>query len=384
VALGLRDEVETTIRGWDRYERTRGTTPVIDYDLHPRADPVPAAESRYAVLQRLAELRAAAPPGPLVARLTADVAYLEALLGVPAAVRDYVGRTQGFDPAGWPDGYVTFRGDQARQAVADFGIPWDADTRDRLEAVERPLETVDAPDAIRHAAADLEPLVRSLAGTDAPFRLSIETTDVDAYWGYWLDGAGADARLRLNLRRGRFTAVLARQFALHEVLGHALQYASIAATCADAPWVRLMSVHTPEQVLSEGLAQALPLFVTPDDAHLTARVRLAHYTQLVLAELYLAINSGVSVHDCVAHARARVPYWRDELIGDALTDAGTNPLLRSYLWAYPAGIDWFVRLAEDAPDTVPAVLRAAYRQPLHPADLAAFTPGGPPIGGPGA
>src|SRR5256885_116674 len=334
----LRDEVETTIRGWDAYERARGTTPVIDYDLHPRADPVPAAESRYTVLQRLADLRATAPPGPPLARLTADVAYLEALLGVPAAVRDYVRRTQGFDPAGWPDGYVTFRGDQARQALADFGIRWDADTRARLEALESPLETVDAPDAIRRAAADLEPLVRSLAGTDAPFRLSIETTDVDAYWGYWLDGAGADARLRLNLRRARFTAVLARQFALHEVLGHALQYASISATCADAPWVRLMSVHTPEQVLSEGLAQALPLFVTPDDAHLTARVRLAHSTQLAPPELYLAVNSGASVHDCVAHAHARVPYWPDELIGDALTDPRTNPPPRSSLWAYPAAL----------------------------------------------
>ncbi|OLE30899.1 MAG: hypothetical protein AUG44_00110 [Actinobacteria bacterium 13_1_20CM_3_71_11] len=359
----MRDEVEATIRGWDAYERARGATPVIDYDLHPQDAAAPAA-SRYEVLHRLGELRAAAPGDTdprLIARLTADIAYLQAMLGVRATLRDYVRQTQGCDAAGWPEEYVTFRGDQARAALAGFGIP----------------------DAIREAATGLEPDVRALAGTDAPFRLAIETADVDAYWAYWLDGAGADARLRLNLRRARFTAVMARQFALHEVLGHALQSASLAARCAGVPWVRLMSVHAPQQVASEGLAQALPLFVTPDDRHLVARVRLAHYTQLVLAELYVAINSGASVADCVRHGRARVPYWRDELIGDALSDAGTNPLLRSYLWSYPAGVDWFVRLAETDPAAAPAVLRAAYREPLAPADLAAFAPDGPPIGGPG-
>ena len=55
-----------------------------------------------------------------------------------------------------------------RLGAARKGI---ASPRDRLEAVECPLETVDAPDAIRRAAAELEPLVRSLTGTDAPFRL---------------------------------------------------------------------------------------------------------------------------------------------------------------------------------------------------------------------
>jgi hypothetical protein len=369
VAKDLRNEVEATIRGWDAYERARGTTPVIDYDFHPQDGAAAPAGSRYEVLHRLGELRASARADTdprLIARLAADIAYLKALLGVREPLRDYVRQTQGCDVAAWPDEYVTFRGDLARQALADLDIPWDAASRDRLEEAEGRLDAAAAPDAIRQAAADLEPAVRAVTGTDAPFHLAIETTDVDAYWAYWLDGAGTDARLQLNLRRARFTTVLARVFALHEVLGHALQCASIATACAkeDVPWVRLMSVHAPHQVVSEGLAQALPLFATPGDVQLTTRVRLAHYTQLVLAELYLAINSGATVDDCVRHARARVPYWRDELIGDALTDAGTNPLLRSYLWSYPLGIDWFVRLAETAPDTGTAVLRAAYREPL--------------------
>ncbi len=133
----------------------------------------------------------------------------------------------------------------------------------------------------------------------------------------------------------------------------------------------------------EGLAQALPLFTTPDDEPLTARIRLDHYLQLVRAELHRAINTGVSVADCVAHARDRVPFWKDTTIADALTDRGADPLLRSYLWSYPAGIDWFVTLADTTnPETVGTVLRTAYERPLTPADLTQLWPSGPCIGGP--
>ncbi|MBB5917650.1 hypothetical protein BJY24_006562 [Nocardia transvalensis] len=78
----------------------------------------------------------------------------------------------------------------------------------------------------------MEPAVRAATGSTAPYDLSIETVDIDAHWSYWLDGAGQKPRLRINLRNARFTEAVARQFALHEVLGHALQFASISARCA--------------------------------------------------------------------------------------------------------------------------------------------------------
>ncbi len=95
--------------------------------------------------------------------------------------------------------------------------------------------------------------------------------------------------------------------------------------------MRLLCVHTPYQVMLEGLAQALPLLIASDDQQLVARVRLDHYLQLVRAELHLAVNAGHSVEKCVKHARRRVPWWTDETIGEELTDRGANPMLRSYL-----------------------------------------------------
>ena len=385
--MPLRDDVEAVLRAWDAHETGRGAASIIDYDCYPGGDPVPAAPDRLQVLQRLAELhRRAMADGDqhIVARLRADLAYLRALLGERAPLDAYVRDTQGCPATGWSEDTLTRRRDQAIAALAGLGIGWGPNVDAELRELEQPLSAEDAADAIRDAATQLEPRVRALVGSSAPYTLTIETADVDAYWAYWLDGAGPNARLRFNLRHARFTQVRARQFALHEVLGHALEFASFAHTASneDVPWVRIMSVHAPHQVLMEGLAQALPLLITPDEPMLVARVRLAHYVQLVHARLHLAINAGTSIEECAADARALVPYWDDDEIADALADRGANPLLRSYLWAYPAGLDWFVALADAADhDTIRELTHAAYRQPLTPTDLAHLWPAGPAFGG---
>ncbi len=388
--MSLRDDIEGALRAWNAYEQTRGTPAIIDYDCAPTSESVTPAGNRLDVHTRLTELHRSALTADdptLSQRIRAHLAYLEALLGVRTDLDSYVIHTQGCPPAGWPDEYITAIGDRARASLANLGITWGPDTDTDLTTAEIPVDPADAPDLIRTAATDAEPAVRTLAGTDASYTLTIETADVDAYWSYWLDGAGQDVRLRFNLRNTTFTQVRIRQFALHEILGHALQSASYAATCAggNVPWVRLLSVHAPCQVMLEGLAQALPLFVATEDKPLVARVRLDHYLQLVRAELHRAVNAGAVVADCAEHARARVPFWTDAQIADILTDRGSDPLLRSYLWSYPAGIDWFVTLADTADTTTAGkVFHAAYRRPLTPTDLAHLWPAGPPVGGPGA
>lgn len=386
--MRIRDELEILLRAWNRYEVSRGRPAVIDFDCFPSGSAGSDVDSRLAVYKRLGELRDAAEAGEeshLVPYIDAHTAYLGALLGERLSLNDYVQRTQGCEPRGWSDEYVTERRDVARRSLAGIGITWGPTTDRDLEEAEKPLRADDAPAAISEAAERFEPRIRSATGSAAEYRLSIEVANIDAYWSYWLDGAGDSVRLRLNLRNARFTEVRARQFALHEVLGHGLQSASYSAHCEqeEVPWIRLLSVHAPNQILLEGLAQAWPLFVAPDDQALVARVHVDHYLQLVRAELHLAINRGASIGDCVAHARSRVPFWPDSTIADALTDRGSDSLLRSYLWSYPAGLDWFAALAGADAVTTREVLHAAYREPLTPLQLQALWPDGPAIGGAG-
>ncbi|WP_308165860.1 hypothetical protein [Actinomadura sp. NEAU-AAG7] len=380
----VRDEVESALRAWHAYEVGRGCAPVIDFDCRPVEEEIEPARSRLDVYRRLIELRERAEGVDCLAgRLDADIAYLGALLGEHRPLAEYVQVTQGCGAAGWSAEYVTAIGERARTALAGLGVGWGAVTDTELNEAEGPLDLDAAPEEIRQASDRFEPAVRKATGSTAPFELHIETADVDAYWAYWLDGAGNSVRLRLNLRNAVFTEVGARRFAFHEVLGHGLQSSSWTETVkGSVPWVPLMSVHALQQVLLEGLAQTLPLFISPDDQALIARIRLDHYIQLVRAELHLGLDDGVPIRDLADHARRRVPWWRDAVIADALTDR-RDPQLRTYLWSYPAGIDWFVHLADADTATQSEVLRAAYSTPLTPADLVSLWPDGPVIGGPG-
>lgn len=383
----LRDTAEYVLRAWNAYEVERGAHPVIDYDCYPTHEEIPAVANRLEAMQKLSEIQAAATEAghtALATRIDADIAYCAALLGEHAPLEQYVLRTQGCVPKGWSQDYLHQHRERAQQALAGLGVGWGATTPADLMAVEGVLDPSDSADAIREAASDLEAAVRAATGSTASYDLSIESVDVDAYWAYWLDGSGQKPRLRINRKNARFTKVIARQFALHEVLGHALQFSSISARCAseEVPWIRLCAVHAQSQILFEGLAQAMPLFVTPGDEKLTTRVRLDHYLQLVRGQLHLALAAGEPIAVLAVRARGLVPFWTDTQIADLLSDRGANVLLRSYMWAYSAGIDWFVRLADNADTgTVSEVLQAVYRAPHTPQELMALWPGGPAVGG---
>jgi hypothetical protein len=384
----LRDDVEQVIRFWDAHERARGGRSIIDYDFAPTTAETTPAPSRLDVHDRLTTLLTAAQAqnADRVAEVvTAHLAYLRSVLGERPPLEQYIRETQGCTAAGWPTDYVTAIGERARTAIADQGVRWGPRTDEELTQVEKPIDLHDARDRVLDVAADAEPAFRALTGTTAQYDVSIEIHDVDDYWAYWVDGAGSHVRLRFNTRQATFTEVRLRHFVLHEILGHGLQcatYADIAAT-TDVDWVRLSSVNLPYQVLLEGLAQAIPLFVAPDDAPLITRVRIEHYQQLVRAELHVMINTGATATDCATHARRRIPWWTSNDIANELTDRSTDPFLRSYLWAYPAGIDWFATLADTADQpTISRVLHGTFQRPLSPTDLAALWPAGPTIGGP--
>lgn len=293
--MPLRDELESILRAWNRYELARGAPAVIDFDCHPQpASSINGPLDRLSAYWQLLKIHQAATETdntPLAERVNAHLTYLRALMGERLPLDEYVSATQGCHANGWPDPYIRQIGETTRSCLDAVGVRWDANTRDELANIEQAIDPQDAPDAIEQAARDLEPTVRQATGSSAPYRLTVESTQLNVYWAYWTDGVGQDVRVRLNMKQAQFTEVQARQFALHEVLGHGLQGASYAQRCTTepVPWVRILSVHTQQQVLLEGLAQALPLFVTPDDKLLVARVRLDHYTQLVRANLHVAL-----------------------------------------------------------------------------------------------
>jgi hypothetical protein len=241
MTLALHDELEAVLRGWDAYERSRGALPVIDFDFRPDLTEKIPIHSRLEALSRCADILAraeAAGSRHVSRRAQADIAYLRALLGERLPLGDYLRRTQGSGVFAWSESDLSARRDRAEAALDRLGIAWGPSTAEELRQHQGPISVQEADLHIRKAADEFEEAVRRITGSTARFDLTVETADVDAYWGYWLDGAGSEVRVRLNLRQARLTHARARQFALHEVLGHGLQCASIARQCLenDVPW----------------------------------------------------------------------------------------------------------------------------------------------------
>ncbi|MCA1708706.1 MAG: hypothetical protein LC808_37660, partial [Actinobacteria bacterium] len=319
----------------------------------------------------------------LSAYLDAHIAYLCALMGQQLPFAEYISVTQGCTPRGWTQDYLEQRAWIAKDALEALKISWDEHTWKNLRSVSEQLPASEIGAAIADYADKHESSVRRLVDTAADFNLTIEDVEVEAYWSYWLDGAGHDTRLRINKKKVTFSHIDAYRFALHEVLGHALQYSSLTAQAeaTTVKWPRILAVHCPHQVLFEGLAQVLPWIVALDDEIVIARTRVDHFMNLVRGQIHILINSGATAADCRDLARHQVPWWTDEEIARELYDRSRNPQFRSYLWSYPAGIDWFIRLIEAGGITPTEVLREAYRRPLTPSELHELWPAGPVIGG---
>lgn len=383
--MHLRNAVEDAVRRWDALEKSRGKAPVIDFDCAPPADKPRPFENRFAALDELSRLVSDTNKKhpALTAQLDAHIAYLRALIGEQLPFDQYILMTQGCVPRGWSLDYIEHRAQMAKDMLESLGISWNDDTCVNIRSLSEPLPAADVESAIGEYADSYEPTIRRLADTNAKVNLTIEDVEVDVYWSYWLDGAGHDARLRINKKNASFTRVDAYRFALHEVLGHALQYSSLTAQAESTTvdWPRILAVHCPHQVLFEGLAQVLPWIAFPEDEIVTARTRLDHFTNLVRGQIHVLLNSGATVVDCRDFAHRQVPWWTDEEITREFHDRSRNPQFRSYLWAYPAGIDWFIRLVEAGGTPLGEVLRESYRRPLTPSELRELWPTGPVIGG---
>jgi len=388
--MRLRDQVESLVRSWGAYEDARGGRQVIDYDCAPTDAAITPATSRLDVYDQLTAFnqQAQADGDTKVEQTTrAHLAYLSCVLGERPDLDTYMRDTQGCGTAGWSEDYVVDLGDRARKAYADLGVNWGPSLADEVFQLETPMTLERAAEQVIVLADEAEPAVRALTGTTATYDVDVQVVDIDDYWAFWVDGSGHASRLRFNQRNAVFTEDGLRFFAQHELLGHALQCSSFAQTAEneDVDWVRTLTVHLPYQPLLEGLATAWPIYTEPDNQPLMAKAKLNHYMHIVRGEVHRAINAGHPLRAVADHVLARAPWMSLDQIGNLMSDRGTEPLLRSYLWSYTAGTDWFMALGEQADaETIKTVLTACYHHPLTPTELAELWPAGPTFGGDGA
>jgi hypothetical protein len=94
------------LRSWDKYERRRNGSPVIDYDCCPFDQEIEPASSRLTVLRQLEDLRerASESEDSLGRRIDAELAYLRALLGEHRPLDEYILKRLRLGPSRWVAG----------------------------------------------------------------------------------------------------------------------------------------------------------------------------------------------------------------------------------------------------------------------------------------
>jgi hypothetical protein len=378
----LDEQLIRMLLGWHALEKQLGGPAIVDFNLIA-AKARNKYENRLEVLRDIERLNSATPSEckPVRERLTAHETFLRALMGQKFNFETFINKTQGIPAEPFSIEYIKQRRGILREALEKVGIKFDANTVKNLVAKDRPIPLNELEENFRALYASQRKYLDQPIQRDGRFRLRIEFVNLREYWGYWVDGKGIQFRLRFNrhnLVEG-YTHSEAVQFVYHELLAHCCQMAVWRTRISEEKIPRyfgLTTVHSQEQFLLEGLAQALPLFVKSDLTQspiFLSRLLLGHFRSLINNNVHIMINNGATVEDCVRYASRYAPFVRSSQLAEGLASRSNNPLYRSYEFVYPRSFDVFLRLAEDFPEKFRTnFLTAVYNQVLFYKQIIGF------------
>jgi hypothetical protein len=347
-------------RGWNNLEKGQADLQayVIDFDLVPDLG-VQQFHSREQVQSELEKLlsefwQLSSQDIFLHDKLVASLNYLRALRGESIDFDHYVEMTMGFKPSLFSAEVM----EGLRQdLIAQFekrNYKYERSFKDEFMK----NELIREPDEIKrntitwknHWLGRLDMFL----GLEVEPDFRIEFDNVNAYWQNWISGSSKDGVvLRINLHpRNAYWKGDPEVLALHEICGHAVQVTN---------WLKqinrneipaalgIITVHSPEQFITEGLAQTLYEFISPrneisDDAHLS--ISMYYYRVILYSNIHYMLNKGaISVPDATKYLSEALPFDNVDTIEAELNDRVKNPLNRTYQYVYGPSAMFFKMIA---------------------------------------
>ena len=305
---------------------------------------------------------------PLSRKLKGHVALLCALVGQRVPIDFYVEMTMGLPPR-------RFDEDAIKRVLYDIGAVTSSlgISKEEFLRVHNPVdEPIFEGDLVVEKFRERFDILRlSLErefGLRPDFKLDIQRVDVDAYWTYWVDGTNGKYRLRLNRSSGKkYRESEIDQFVLHELVAHCSQMAawqnSFKAGDLGAAEA-VTSVHTWEQPLLEGIAQALPLMMNSSDLLVQGRALRELLRQTLLNNIYIAIESGENPLDLLRFYSDFLYIEDEERFLRNFFQYQNNPQLRCYMYAYPLGFMSIFENYISGSQSSSALVRAAFSRPM--------------------
>lgn len=369
---------------WDALERSLNGYDIIDFNLcnvefsKPLSTPssrLDALAEGYKLLEKV--------EGELgtqdynFKKLNSSITCLNIICGKRIELSEYIEKTLGFAPQLYHKDYLYGILNDIMVEAINHKIDFDKLVNNQIEELRYGPDKEDIIEAFTSEFASQKNLFHNEFGLDFDFDLKFEFVDVDAYWSYWIDGTGNQYRLRFNRSDRQYLQSEITQFCLHELIAHCGQASSWRKNIIAKKlphFAGLLSIHSCEQVLLEGLAQGLPLLLDKYEGSLVClRAKKDLLRQLALNNCYIRAESGLDVDEIFKEYNEIFPATNiDRLVKD-VSNQQRNPNLRSYMFSYPKGFEMVYEIsAEKDFNKVDNFINSAFNKPMLFKDIQEF------------
>lgn len=391
------ERVAGLYRGWHIMEGSGRS--IIDFDLTPNPQPIfemsqrliaspPTQKDRRRLLSVIGTLtqeeKKIQPPlkerdnyAFLQAKLGASLAFAKRLAGETTDPFVYIRETMGVEPKEIPEEILAAQKQKVEDLFRNLGGGnfTEEFLRAFYEDEERRISPEEMVKQINHhgqvALSAVERFINRRIGVD----YRTEVVDKDAYWFNWADGTTENFRLQVNTHerhRRKLTVGKAQAMAHHEIAAHfgmMQQRAEFIKRGMLHEVFGLTTVHDPEQVILEGLAQTLNYFIPELDESLGPEgrfeIELYGLRQMAWNNAYLRVispeftGSPEQLEGIIQYIQGYYPLEGRENILKEVFERRKDPKLQAYRYSYGIG---FLRHRDMAQGLSPNGKREFLRQ----------------------
>jgi hypothetical protein len=370
------DELVALYRGWDQLERKLNPDGqvIIDFDLAKNNETFLEFNTRFEVLTKLKQLQSMLPPtmGFLHARLKASICYVSALMGQQFPFDSYIASTMELEPYQFAEAIIQDQRDKVIALLTRQDIQFD---RSGLKDFEDSFFLTDE-DEIKTKLYKAKNYAFERLGNFVCLPpippINIQFKKENAYWQSWINGSTDEITLTVNLHpRGRIYDGIPQLLAYHEIASHAVQMSFWLQSIDQGnihPIYGITTVHSPEQFISEGLAQTITDILL-EDSELSIQALMAReyerYRLMVYNNAQIMINEQQPIEVVLVYVSQNLPFESTLSIEAELRDRSYNPLLRAYEYVYSVSEDFFLNnVTPLSSDQKKTLLPIIYREPL--------------------
>lgn len=290
------------------------------------------------------------------AQVEASLWFARRLRGDELDPMAYIEKTMGVKPELIPEETLKEQKNIVLDLLRELGISDPGEKAINAFKKDRQINPEVALEDLRRSSDRAILRVGAFLGESIEVRYRVVPENVNQYWWVWVatnpetsrDPQAPDFLMTQNFFKASqriWTNGKAEEMGPHEGGQHLRRMAKRKALIKDGkmdPIFGLTTVHGPEQVVEEGLAQTLVLFLPGFYESLSTegkfQVRATILRNMVYGNLHLRVNHpGYNPDEVIEYVHHYLPWEPQEEITRQIEWRTKRPLYQTYLWAYGEG-----------------------------------------------